>query len=526
MQTEKITALYARFSHDESSSGQDSNSITHQKELLAEYANTHGFINYRFYVDDGYSGVNFERPEFKRLIADMENGLIGTIIVKDMSRLGRNYLMVGQYTEIIFPENDVRFIAISDNVDSAEGLSDLIPFSNLINEWYAKDISKKMRAMMQQKGNSGKHLSSTPPYGYKKDPNDKEKWIIDEYAAEVVRQIYEMYISGKGMSKIADFLSDEKILRPYAYKYKIDGDSIYDWRDDTVRSILTNQAYCGDTVNFRFHRVSYKSSQIVKNPPELQKVFYDTHPAIIDRDTFEQVQQRFQKRLRRKKVKIDALFSGYIYCKDCKSRCHVFRRSTKKNIVAYECSSYRKRKRTCTYHQIDESVLQKYVLEQIQSLCDKIKGDLPSFKAKVQAKSASDKNVSRKRIQEELSAAQNRITEIDGYVQALFESKVRNEISTEVFGNLSKNYMDEKSKLNSRISDLILEESKLKEENSKINQLYLAAEKYDCITELTSDVLQDFVERIEIGERPKKSQKSQKQEIDLYFLGVGIVNDL
>ena len=211
MQTGKIDALYARFSHDENY-GSDSDSVAHQKELLADYANSHGFTNQKFYVDDGYTGVNFDRPEFKRMLMDIENGLVRTVIVKDLSRLGRNYLMVGQYTEMVFPSHDVRFIAISDNIDSDEGMNELMPFSNLINEWYSRDISKKMRAMIQQKGQSGKRLCTKPIYGYKRDPDDETKWIIDEYAAGIVRRVYAMYLSGMGITEIANTLKDEKVL--------------------------------------------------------------------------------------------------------------------------------------------------------------------------------------------------------------------------------------------------------------------------------------------------------------------------
>lgn len=528
MQTGKITALYARFSHDENNTGRDSNSIAHQKEMLAEYANTHGFVNHRFYVDDGFSGVSFERPAFKQLVADIESGLIETLIVKDMSRLGRNYLMVGQYTEIIFPEYDVRFIAIGDNVDSAEGLSDLIPFSNLINEWYAKDISKKMRSMITQKGNSGKRLTTQVIYGYMKSPEDKSKWIIDEYAAGVVRRIYDMYLSGKGAYVIAKIFQKEKILTPRAYHKPDSTDSPYAWSGSTVTTILTKREYCGDTVNFRMHRISYKNKKIVWNPPEMQKVFPNTHPAIIDRETFNKVQLRYAQHYRKQNREQIHLFSGFLFCKECKSRLYVFRHIYHgEKIVSYECSTYRKQKNKCTYHRIDESVLQQYVLEQIRLLWYEAKADMQSFKKKVRKKLNADESVSRVQIRKDIESIQKRISEIDKYVQGLFEARVRGEIDSDTFGSLSKTYMEEKSELNEKVAELILKESKEKNVNCKVNVLFDAIERYDSISELTPNVLKDFIDHIEIGECDKSLPKAKrKQEIDVYFIGLGLMNFL
>lgn len=520
MQTEKITALYARFSHDEAVQSQDSNSIAHQKELLSEYANAHGFTNCRFYIDDGISGTTFDRPDFKRMVSDMENGLIGTVIVKDLSRLGRNYLVVGQYTEMIFPENNVSFIAISDNEDSANGLSDLIPFSNLMNDRYARDISKKVKAMFQQKGNSGKHLAVSPPYGYKRDSLNKELWIVDEYAAKVVKRIFDMYISGDGITKIAKILSEEKIKRPSSYKFNEISEEMYDWKPETINSMVVNQAYCGDTVNFRTYTLSYKNRKKIYNSPENYKIFYDTHPAIINRETFEKAQERYAKRLRRKKSEKDALFSGYLYCKDCKARLHVYSCGKKTNI-AYECSSYRKRRNPCSSHKIYEDVLIKYVLEQIQLMHEKMKDDLPAFKKMVGGHLNSNNKSALQKIKEEISAAQNRIAEISSYVQALFESKVRNEITPDVFGSLSKKYMDEKSELNNKISNLILQEANLKTENTKLNRLFANAKKYDSISELTPEVLRDFVDHIEIE---KYFGKGHTPNIEIFYVGVGLFN--
>ena len=269
VQTGKITALYCRFSADDMRG--ESDSIAHQKAILTDYANNHGLTNQRYYVDDGVSGTTFERDGFKTMLRDIENGIVGTVVVKDMSRFGRNYLMVGQYLELVFPEYGVRFIAISDNVDSAEGMSDMIPFSNIMNEWYARDISRKERAVIQNRGNNGGRTTNLAVYGYRKDPNDKTKWLVDETAAIIVKRIFDMYVNGTGILEISRVLTAEKIPRPTAHmKFKTgvrcDDFEEYFWHPSSVRNILRRQEYCGDTVNFRTTRLSYKSHKIVWNP--------------------------------------------------------------------------------------------------------------------------------------------------------------------------------------------------------------------------------------------------------------------
>lgn len=529
MQTEKIHALYARFSHDENY-GNDSNSVAHQKELLINYANTHGFTNYRLYVDDGYTGVNFDRPDFQRMLADIEQGLIGTVIVKDLSRLGRNYLMVGQYTEMVFPSFDVRFIAISDNIDSAEGMNDLMPFNNLINEWYSRDISKKMRAMIQQKGQSGKRLCTKPIYGYMRDPEDSEKWVIDEYAAGIVRRIFAMYLSGMGVTAIARTLHDEEVLRPSVYlrektRYGYSSDRKYDWVDTTITSFLIKPEYCGDTVNFRRRRLSYKNKKMVAIPEEQQMVFRDTHPAIIDRDTFARAQEIYARRYHRQNM-IDSppMFSGLIFCLDCKGKTHIKRcRNRPESGIGYECATYRKRVNGgCFYHYITQKEVTAYVAEQLERLFDMAKHHGNDFKAMIRKKLSDSSDTSMREIKAEIETANARMVEIDKYIQGLFEAKIRGEIDGDVFGSLSKTYSDEKNALKMRITELIKTEAQSRESAHDVRRFYTALEKYDCFTGITAELLRDLVDRIEIGSLTQEEKKQGKvRKIVIYYVGVG-----
>ena len=529
---EKITALYARFSHDDGCDN-DSDSIIHQKEMLTDYAYSHGFTNCRYYADDGYTGLNCERPDFKRMIADIEFGLVETVIVKDLSRLGRNYLLIGQYTEIVFPAHEVRFIAINDNVDSADGISELMPFSNLINEWYSRDISKKTRAYFQQKGKSGKRLTTRPIYGYKLDPENREKWVIDEPAAAVVRRIFEMYLSGYGILAIAKALREDKILKPnvylhYAHDEKGVPDYQYEWCCSTVSTFLLKPEYCGDTVNFKTNKISYKSRKTVENPPEKWAVFLNTHPAIIDRETFAKAQEIYKNRYRKHpKVSDNSLFFGYLYCLDCKQRMHISSHlKRKRKTVYYECATYRKKikAKLCFLHSISYDEIETYVTTQLIRLFYMANHDMSALKAMVSNSLCKAETTALKEIRDELADAQHRVEEINKYVQNLFESKVKGEIDPEIFSNLSKAYLDEKTELNEKIASLIVAETNTKEKVKKFNNFYTAIAKHGDFHELTPELMRDLIDRIEIGALitdPKTGEKSRI--INIYYIGVGIL---
>lgn len=350
----KITALYCRLSADDELKG-DSNSIIHQKELLQEYAYKHGLRQIEFYVDDGYTGTNFERPDFQRLISDVENNLIGSVVVKDLSRLGRNYLKVGYYTEVLFPQNDIRFISVTDNIDSISeaGMNDFVPFKNIMNEWYAKDLSRKQRAVVKSKGNSGKRLTCRTVYGYKKDENGE--WVIDEPSANVVKTIFNLYLKGYGQSMIANYLFQQKIETPNAKKSDKTKNP-YRWSVQTITQILSHQEYAGDTVNFKMSELGTK------------KVFTNTQPAIIEREVFEKAQLLREKRKRvYRRFDEQSIFANVLFCSDCGSKMYIQRKFNRNCTNSYVCSKSRLSS-DCSSHYVNEKRLITYVLKSINAL--------------------------------------------------------------------------------------------------------------------------------------------------------------
>ncbi len=515
MQTGKITALYVRFSYDDGIDA-ESGSIEHQKSLLKSYAESNGFTNLAFYSDDGYTGTNFARPDFQRMMSDVKCGLVGTVIVKDMSRLGRNYLLVGQYVEMEFPKYNVRFIAISDNVDSAKGMNDLLPINNLMNEWYSRDISKKVRSMIRQKGNSGQSITSKLPYGYRRSAENKDEWIIDEFAADVVRRIFDLYLNKSlGVQEISRILEADKVPIPHYHRLlangvEVDADKMYKWNYSVVRDILLRQEYVGDTVNFRFEIKSYKDKRKVKNSADKIRIFPDTHPAIIDRDTFQKVQDKYEKSVRHRKSKHDYTFSDYLYCMDCHAKMYGKQSQSKGNSIqpAYECSDYRKGK-GCCFHGVPEVYLEREVLTKIQNVLAYAKSNPTEFRRKVQAVLDEQSDDSKAVMKKEIENAQARVSEIDKYIQGLFEAKVRGEIDGTLFASLKKNYDVEKEQLNAVSSELMMKLGKEYKTNEKVQLLYSAIRKYDAVTQLTPEVLTDFLEKIEVGQIRSKNKKSR-----------------
>lgn len=532
MQTGKITALYVRFSYDDGIDA-ESGSIEHQKALLKNYAESSGFTNLSYYADDGYTGTNFNRPEFQRMMNDIRNGLVGTVIVKDMSRLGRNYLMVGQYVEIDFPKYNVRFIAISDNVDSAKGMNDLLPINNLMNEWYSRDISKKIRSMVRQKGNSGQHITSKLPYGYYNTPENKQVWQIDEEAAEVVREIFDLYVHhAMGTKQIALQLQAEKRIGIQYYRkmkrgISVTAENIYSWCSATVVSILKRQEYVGDTVNFRTQITSYKNKTVIYNGSDKIKVFPDTHPAIISRELFQMAQDRREKTIRRPSRPHKYLFGDYLYCMDCHARMHGRQCGTKREeiLYCYECTTYRKSK-GCYFHGVPEKYLEDEVLKAIQRIISNAKSNPDEFYKTIQKRIENKSNDSRAVISAELEKSQLRIREIDKYIQGLFEAKVRGEIDGSLFASLKKTYDEEKEQLNTLIAELIGKLNEKNESNNKVKLFMQAVKKYDAVMELTPQVLADFIEHIEVGKCQNTSKKlplfKRDNVISVFFWGVGI----
>lgn len=527
---EKITALYCRLSRDDELSG-DSNSIVHQKEILSAYAEKRGFENTRFYVDDGYSGTNFNRPDFLRMMDDVNNGLVGTIIVKDMSRFGRDYIMVGYYTEIMLPQMDIRFIAVNDNVDSEnQADNDFTPFRNIINEWYAKDTSKKIRSVLKAKGNSGKHLSVIPPFGYKKDPNDKEKWIIDEDAAQIVRKIYRLYLDGNTMGGIARMLTAEGIETPKLYAenrgikhYKA---ATYPeiWSRISVEYILSNYEYTGSTVNFKTKRKSFKNKKQWIQSKEDWAVFEGTQEAIIDKETFETVQKmRGTKRAYTKFNEVN-IFSGLLYCADCGGRMTIRRRKEDRRKDAFICSTYRKKKKNlCTEHAIKVSALDQIVLQDIRKVCAYIKQYEQEFVEEFRKCSVKESVRLQLMGKSELKKAENRLSEIERIIVKLYEEKVCGRMPEERFELLAKNYETEQAELKQKTEALKASLAAKEERDGSLEKFVSLVRSYTEVQNLTPEILNSFIDKIYIG-KPERIDGQRVQEVKIIYKLVGAVN--
>ena len=527
---EKITALYCRLSRDDELNG-DSNSIVHQKEILSAYAEKHGLGNTRFYVDDGYSGTNFNRPDFLRMMDDVNNGLVGTIIVKDMSRFGRDYIMVGYYTEIMLPQMDIRFIAVNDNVDSEnQADNDFTPFRNIINEWYAKDTSKKIRSVLKAKGNSGKHLSVIPPFGYKKDPNDKEKWIIDEDAAQIVRKIYRLYLDGNTMGGIARMLTAEGIETPKLYAenrgikhYKA---ATYPeiWSRISVEYILSNYEYTGSTVNFKTKRKSFKNKKQWIQSKEDWAVFEGTQEAIIDKETFETVQKmRGTKRAYTKFNEVN-IFSGLLYCADCGGKMTIRRRKEDRRKDAFICSTYRKKKKNlCTEHAIKVNALEQIVLADIRKVCAYVRQYEEEFVEDF--RQCSRKESARLQLmgKSELKKAENRLSEIERIIVKLYEEKVCGRMPEERFELLAKNYETEQAELKQKTEALKASLAAKEERDGSLEKFVSLVRSYTEVQNLTPEILNSFIDKIYIG-KPERIDGQRVQEVKIIYKLVGAVN--
>lgn len=504
---EKITALYGRLSRDDELVG-DSNSIVNQKEMLAKYAKEHGFTNTAFYIDDGFSGTNFNRPDFQRMMSDAEEGKIATIIVKDMSRFGRDYIMVGYYTEIYFPNSDIRFIAINDQVDTVSATdNDFTPFKNIMNEWYAKDTSKKIKAVLKTKGNSGKHLSTLPPFGYKKDPNDKEKWIVDEEAAATVKEIFDLYIGGLKINDIAKQLTDEGKETPQLYamkrglKYR--GRSPYPeiWNNSTIRYILVQMAYTGCTVNFQTYRKSFKSKKMAFHPKDEWKIFEDTQPAIIDQQTFDTVQKmREHKRVYIKSNETN-MFSGLLYCADCGGLLTIQRYKKNHDYDHFYCSTYRKKKKgLCTPHRIRVKDLKEVILQDLRKICEYVVFHEKEFIENYLKSTTVEQQKAQAKAQSELSKTTARIEEINGIIRKLYEDNVKGKMTDERFDFLAKSYETEQTELRAKTEELKKIIAATEQDNDNLKKFLKIVEHYLCIEELTPEILHSFIDKIYIDE--------------------------
>ena len=527
-----ITALYPRLSHEDELQG-ESNSISNQKRILETYAKQNGFSNLRWYTDDGYSGANFQRPGFQAMLADIEAGKVGTVIVKDMSRLGRNYLQVGMYTEMIFPQKGVRFIAINDGVDSAQGENDFAPLRNIFNEWLVRDTSKKIKAVKRSKGMSGKPITSKPVYGYLMD--EDENFIIDEEAAPVVRQIYSLCLAGNGPIKIARMLTEQQIPTPGTLEYRRTGSTRryhpgYEckWATNTVVHLLENREYTGCLVNFKTEKPSYKLKHSIENPPEKQAVFENHHEPIIDRETWERVQELRKQRKRPNRYDEVGLFSGILFCADCGSVMYQQRYQTdKRKQDCYICGSYKKRTADCTAHFIRTDLLTAGVLSNLRKVTSyAAKHEARFMKLLIEQNEDGDRrrNAAKKK---ELEAAEKRIAELSAIFKRLYEDSVTGRISDERFTELSADYEAEQKELKERAARLREELSKAQEATANAEKFMNVVRRHTTIEELTPTLLREFVEKIVVHESValdgKRRGKLRRQEIEIYYSFVGKV---
>ena len=527
-----VTALYARLSKDDELQG-ESNSISNQKRILETYARDNGFLNYRFFVDDGWSGANFQRPGFMEMMDCVENGEVKCVITKDLSRMGRNYLQVGMFTEITFPKKGVRFIAINDGVDSAQGDNDLTPLKNLFNEWMVRDTSRKIKAVFRSKGMSGKPITSQPVYGYLK--GEDGRFIIDEEAAPVVRQIYSLCLAGNGPTKIARMLTEQQIPTPGTLEYRRTGSTRryhpgYEckWATNTVVHLLENREYTGCLVNFKTEKPSYKLKHSIENPPEKQAVFENHHEPIIDRETWERVQELRKQRKRPNRYDEVGLFSGILFCADCGSVMYQQRYQTdKRKQDCYICGSYKKRTADCTAHFIRTDLLTAGVLSNLRKVTSyAAKHEARFMKLLIEQNEDGDRrrNAAKKK---ELEAAEKRIAELSAIFKRLYEDSVTGRISDERFTELSADYEAEQKELKERAARLREELSKAQEATANAEKFMNVVRRHTTIEELTPTLLREFVEKIVVHESValdgKRRGKLRRQEIEIYYSFVGKV---
>ena len=520
-----ITALYPRLSHEDELQG-ESNSISNQKRILETYAKQNGFSNLRWYTDDGYSGANFQRPGFQAMLADIEAGKVGTVIVKDMSRLGRNYLQVGMYTEMIFPQKGVRFIAINDGVDSAQGENDFAPLRNIFNEWLVRDTSKKIKAVKRSKGMSGKPITSKPVYGYLMD--EDENFIIDEEAAPVVRQIYSLCLAGNGPTKIARMLTEQQIPTPGTLEYQRTGSTRryhpgYEckWATNTVVHLLENREYTGCLVNFKTEKPSYKMKHSIDNPIEKQAIFENHHEPIIDLQTWERVQELRKQRKRPNRYDDVGLFSGLLFCVDCGHVMYQQRYQTdKRKQDCYICGSYKKRTADCTAHFIRTDLLTAGVLDNLR----KVTAYAQKHEARFVKLLIQQNEMGGKRklaaAAKQLEQVQSRIAELSRYIKRLYEDNVNGKISDERFMKMSATYEAEQNQLTERVAELEHIIDAAREKSSNADSFLRLVKSYTDIKELNAEIIRTFIEKVYVyGNEKPWDRNTKKIKVIFNFIG-------
>ena len=530
-QEEKITALYGRLSDDDGVD-MESNSISNQRTILQDYAKKNGYLHPVFFYDDGVSGTTFERPGFKEMEALVKAGKVSTIIVKDLSRFGRNYLEVGRYLEIVYPTLGVKFIAIQENVDTLAGTgTEMMPFHNIFNEWYASQTSKKIRAVWAMKAANGKRIGSTVPYGYVKDKENREIWHIDESAAAVVRHIFALCLSGMGPLQIAKQLEREQILTPTAYFISVGRDTRnsmpanpYLWSDSSVDNILANRQYTGCAVNFKSTSVSYKVHKTVYKPEEEWQIIPNMQEPIIDENTWLRVQELRKNKRRPTATGRKSLFSGLIFCPDCGAKLHFCAaKSLKPNQEFYRCANYKDGRGSCKIHYIRNVVLEQIVQTAVSDLADFVRNYEAVFLYMLSRKTEAEKKTELQAMRQRLTAAQNRISEIDRVISRLYEDNILGKISDKRFSKMSAGYESEQKALEAEVAEI---EQKLKDADKAgvdLRMLLKGLREFTEVKELTPELVNTLIQRIEVHNSDRSSGKI-RVKVDIYFTAAGMID--
>ena len=524
-----ITALYCRLSRDDGMDG-DSNSVANQKKLMQKYAKENGFGNTRFYVDDGYTGTNFNRPGFQKMLEDIEMGYISTIIVKDMSRLGRDYLQVGYYTDTYFPDRNIRFIAINDCVDSADGENELAPFRNVMNEMYARDISRKVRSSHRIRGNSGEPLSQ-PPYGYMKSPDNKKRWVIDPEAAQIVRDVFRMCLEGKGNSQNS---AGKRSLVPMAYWQSKGLDrggkktqpNPYKWSKSTIAKMLAQQEYCGDVINFKTYSKSFKNKARIPNPEENWAIFKGVHEPIIDRETFELVQELVGKTKRRSTKEKNGeknMFSDLLYCADCGSKLWYHVKQDKELIHYFSCSNYRGDRGTCdkTHYLRADSIYQVVMLE-LRRLARFLEDDEEAFAEMLAQKTNAQMRTEERLLQDTLQKAIVRNEEVAKLYERVYEDNVSGKVTDEWFMQLSHKYEVERMELKEKIRTTREALDNLSSIQRGQEQFVAAVRKFMEMKMITAPLLRELIDHIDVHHIEGRG-KNRTQRIKIHYRFIGYI---
>ena len=530
--TDKITALYCRLSQEDANEG-ESNSIQNQKAILLQYAKEHRFPNPTFFVDDGYSGTNYDRPGFQAMLAEIEAGKVAVCCTKDLSRLGRNSSLTGLYINFTFPKYGVRYIAINDHFDTIDPNStdnDVAGIKNWFNEFFAKDTSRKIRAVQKAKGERGVPLTTNVPFGYLKDPNDKTRWIVDETAAQVVKRIFRLCMEGRGPMQIAKVLQEEKVVNPTAYKRRAgiktpspETSDPYHWNTNTVVHILERREYTGCTVNFKTYTNSIWDKKQRDTPLEKQAVFYGTHPAIIEQEVFDKVQEIRQQRHRRTRTGKSSLFSGMVYCADCGAKMRYCTTNYfEKRQDHFVCANYRSNTGSCSAHYIRAVVLEDLVWMHMKAVISYVTRHESYFRAVMEHKLRLSSEEAIRANKKRLAQADKRLTELDRLFIRIYEANVAGKLSDERFAMMSQSYEDEQTQLKAEIQTLQQDIEVQERQIENLEQFIQRVHKYEDLQELTPYALRELVKAIYIG-APNKSSGKRRQNIRISYDLVGFI---